>query len=109
MEEWELSMSNKNETFKIDVHSHSYSRLYFIERTNLTYQQTCTLMKDPELIDGLKKLGIEWAWKMQGHDFIVRLFNKSEMNMVNRFLDKFAGEYKAREPKILNGTPTSSR
>jgi len=94
-------MNKNNELFRSGVHSHSYASLYFIERTNLTYQQSSTLMRDPELVDGLEKLGIEWTWKMQSRDFIIGLFNKPEMKAVNMFLDKFAAEYKAREPEIL--------
>jgi len=88
-------------TINVNVHRHTYASLYFIERTNLTYMQSATLMKDPELIDGLENLGIVWAWKMQSRDFIMNLFNNHEMKTVNLFLDKFAGEYKKREPAIL--------
>ena len=95
----ELLMSKG--TVNVNVHRHTYASLYFIERTSLTYLQSATLMKDPELIDGLEKLGIVWAWKMQSRDFVMALFNNHEMKTVNLFLDKFAGEYKKREPEIL--------
>ena len=94
-------MSKNNEPFNVGVHNQCYASLYFIERTNLTYQQSSTLMKDPELISGLEKLGIEWTWKMKSRDFIIALFNNPEMKTVNMFLDKFAGEYRKREPIIL--------
>ena len=93
----ELLMSKET----VNVHSHSYASLYFIERTSLTYLQSSNLMRDPELSHGLGKLGIEWTWKMQSRDFIIGLFNRPEMKEVNMFLDKFAAEYRKREPEIL--------
>jgi hypothetical protein len=95
----ELLMSK--DAFHVNVHRHTYANLYFIERSSLTYLQSATLMKDPELIDGLEKLNIVWAWKMQSRDFVIALFNNHEMKTVNLFLDKFAGEYRKREPEIL--------
>jgi len=94
------------ETVYVNVHSHSYASLYLIERTNLSYVQSSTLMRDPELLDGMGKFGIEWTWKMQRRDFIIALFNKPEMKTVNMFLDKFAGEYRKREPAILKRLKT---
>lgn len=85
----------------VNVHSQSYASLYFIERTSLTYLQSSNLMRDPELSHGLEKLGIEWTWTMQSHDFIISLFSNPYMREVNTFLDKFAAEYKMREPELL--------
>ncbi|MEI6423604.1 MAG: hypothetical protein WCP55_15405 [Lentisphaerota bacterium] len=80
------------ETFHADVHSQSYASLYFIERTSLTYLQSSNRMRDPELSHGLEKLGIEWTWKIQSHDFIIALFSNPSMQEVNIFLDKFAAD-----------------
>ena len=95
-EGWELLMSKET----VNVHSQSYASLYFIERTSLTYLQSSNLMRDPELSLGLGKLGIEWTWKMQSHDFIIGLFSNPCMKEVNIFLDKFATD-RIREPEIL--------
>ena len=85
-------MSKKDELFRSGVHSHSYASLYFIERTSLTYLQSSTLMRDPELSHGMEELGIEWTWKLQSHDFIINLFDNPYMKAVNMFLDKFAAD-----------------
>ncbi len=89
------------DTARVDVQINCYASLYFIERTSLTYNQSTNLMRDPELIAGMGNFGIEWTWKMQNRDFIMALFNKPELKMLNMFLDKFAGEYRKREPAIL--------
>jgi len=91
----------KKKTVKVDVSSLGYADLYFHERTKLTYLESSALMTDPEFIDGIENLGIEWTWKVQDRDFIMGLFDKPEMKKVNNFLDRFAGEYKKREPEIL--------
>jgi len=85
-------MNKKDEPLKINVHSHSYALVYFIVRTDLTYLQTTTLMKTPELMHGLEKLGIEWTWKIQSRDVIIALFDNPCMQEVNIFLDKFADD-----------------